>query len=366
MVMDLDTRQSSYSVEVDSVPHDTWDEIVSGFADAYHEQTACYGSGHWKSRDSHLLLRRNGEAVAGARVAVFDLPVVGYGLAYLRFGPFWRREGRDPDPEVYRAAIDALVQEYCVSRGLCLTIVPRPSPEHQSQEYALLREAGFVRRREMLDPERYLVDVSLSEEAQLKSLHQKWRYNLRQALANELEVRLCEAPHEIDAFNALYRQMVARKNFDTSTPVHMTGDLIAGLPDKLKPKLFMAFRENEPIVGATIGLFGDTAYYMFGASSAAALPLKAGYALHWWIMRWLHTRAVRWYDLGGAAYEPGLRQFKKGMVGRQGHIVVMEGEHDRWTNPLGRIAADALFAIRSARRLVRHGSRYRRQSGVKS
>jgi hypothetical protein len=360
------TPGGPYRVEIDTVPDATWDEIVASFADSHHEQTACYAANHWKGRNSHLLLRKDGVPVAGARAAIIKLPVIGRGLAFVRFGPFWRRKDREADPNIYRAVVDALVEEYSVKRGHCLTILPRPNPDYHALECCMLRDAGFAQRREIMDKERYLVDASLAEEAQLASLNQKWRYNLRQALANSLEVRLCEAPHEIAAFQSLYDEMVSRKNFTSTTPVHMTGALIEGLPPKLKPRLVLVWHEGKPIAGATIGLFGDTAYYMFGASAAEALPLKAGYALHWWILGWLRSQGIRWYDLGGAAHEPGLRQFKKALVGKAGRIVELEGEYDHCASSLGRLATDAIFGARHLERLIRHGTRYGQAADPKS
>ncbi len=356
----MDNMHATYTVEVDSIENTAWDEIVSRFADAHHEQTACYASRHWKGRDSHLLLRKGGEAVAGARVTIFKIPILGRGLAFVRFGPFWRAEGRDADPAIYRAVIEALVKEYAVSRGNCLTILPRPSPDFQDQEYAFLRDMGFTRRRDMLDAERYFVDLSLSEEAQMKSFSQNWRYNLRQALRTPLEIRFSDSQEDAETFAALYQEMMSRKGFDSATPVHMTSALIAGLPPRLKPRLALAFHEGHLLAGATIGLFGDTAYYMFGATSSAALQLNAGYALQWSIIRRLGAEGFRWYDLGGAAHEPGLRHFKKGLAGRAGRIVTMEGEYDFWTDPLGRLAADAVFGARYLRRLRRYGAKYGR------
>jgi len=351
---------AGYTVEVDDVPDAQWDEIISGFADAHHEQTACYATKHWKGRDSHLLLRRAGVPVAGARATIFKLPVLGRGLAFVRFGPFWRAQECKADPTIYRTVLDALVKEYAVSRGHCLTVLPRPSPVHQDEEYTLLRELGFVRRRRMLDAERYFVDLSLSEQEQMKSFTHHWRRSLRQALANGLEIRLSQTESEAAAFEKLYNEMVLRKGFDSATPVHMTSDLIARLPAKLKPKVAMAFYQGELVAGATVGRFGDTAYYMFGATSSAALPLKAGYALQWWIMGWLRAEGARWYDLGGAAHEPGLRLFKKGMAGKSGKIVVMEGEYDFCANATARLAADAVFGARHLRRMMRYGAKYGR------
>jgi len=356
----------AYSVEVDNVPDQEWDRIASDFADINPEQTACYSGLHWKGRDSHILLRRDGKPVAGARVALVSLPVMGRGLAFLRFGPFWRRRDSAADPEIYRAMIAALVQEYCVSRGHCLTVLARPHPHYHVLECGWLRDLGFAQRRKYDDPERYLVNTALDENAQRQSLAQKWRYALRQALANSLDVRLAEDPGEIDAFQKLYVSMMERKQFSSTTPVHLTGQLITNLPEKLKPKLVVAYHEGKLVAGATVGLFGDTAYYMFGATSADALPLKAGYALHWWISQWLYRQGFAWYDLGGASHEPGLRQFKKQFVGKAGQIVTMEGEYERWTTSLGRLSADVVFGVRHLKRRIRHGAKFGAATDAKS
>lgn len=346
-------KAEPHSVEVDCVPDEAWDRTVGEFADTNHEQTACYAANHWKGRDSHLLLSRAGVPVAGARVALVKLPLTGRGLAFLRFGPFWRRRDTQADPEIYEAMIDALHREYCMRRGYCLTILPRPHPQYHALECSLLRQRGFVQRREPADAERYLVDTSLDDDAQRASLAQKWRYNLRHALGNPIDVRLTESPDYIQAFQTLYLAMKERKHFSSTTPVHLTGELMSRLPERLKPKLVVATHGGRLVAGATIGLFGDTAYYMFGATAPEALPLKAGYALHWWIFRWLHEQKIGWYDLGGAAHEPGLRQFKKGFVGKAGRTVVMEGEHDKWATSLGRLSADAIFGLRRIRQGIR-------------
>ncbi len=75
------------------------------------------------------------------------------------------------------------------------------------------------------------------------------------------------------------------------------------------------------MAGAVIFTRGDTACYLYGATDDAALGLRAGYFLHWHVIRWLrdHTRAT-YYDLGGTDGFAGLHQFKNGMVGEAGYI----------------------------------------------
>jgi hypothetical protein len=340
--------------EIDAIAPIAWDRIASEFDDLNYDQIACYSEGQWGERVSHLLLRHQGIAVAGARAAIITLPGFSRGLAFLRFGPFWRRRGQPPDIRMYRAAIGALVQEYCIRRGHCLTVIPRPNPKFYRQECDVLSDFGFSVRRTFPDPNRYLVDLALDEAAQMRSLDQKWRYNLRQATANTFDIRLGENEADIAAFQSLHATMVTRKGFYNADMVHLLPQLAAQLPQASRPRIVLAFHQGRPVVGAAIAMLGDTAYYVFGGSDSASLSLKGGYALQWWIIRWLSTQKVRWYDLGGEAQEPGLRQFKKGLVGKAGAVVAMTGEYDCWTQMSGRVMGDAIYGLRGLQRAIRH------------
>lgn len=349
----LQAHGGEFECKVDTVAAPEWDRVASQFDDLSYDQIACYSAGQWGDRTSHLLLRRHGEVVAGARLAIIKLPGIRRGLAFLRFGPFWRRHGQPPDIRIYRAALGALVQEYCFRRGHCLTVIPRPNPEFYAQESRVLAEFGFGVRRPCPNTNRYLVDLSLDEETQMRSLDQKWRYNLRRATANDFEIRLGESEDDIRTFQSLHAGMVTRKGFYNADMVHLLPALSAQLPEGARPRIVLAFYQGRAVVGAAIAILGDTAYYVFGGSDDASLSLKGGYALQWWIVRWLSQQNVRWYDLGGEAGDPGLRQFKKGLVGKCGAIVTTKGEHDYWSQPSARIMGAAIYAVRALRRSIR-------------
>ena len=107
-----------FSTDVDNLPPPEWDRIVAGFDDLNLFQTAAYADGlRGARRMSHLLLRRDGVPVAGARVAVITPPGCPIGIAYVKYGPFWRRNGSPPDEGVYRAVVAAIVDEYARRRG---------------------------------------------------------------------------------------------------------------------------------------------------------------------------------------------------------------------------------------------------------
>lgn len=339
--------------EADTLSDDDWDAMAAGFEDVTYEQTAAYCTNRWDAnRNSHMVVRRNGTIIAAARVLQFTIPGLEKGLAYVKFGPMWRRRDGYSDPDAYHAALAALVEEYCNRRGHLLSILPRPNPVFGSTEQALLEECGFRNRRPFEDRNRYLVDLSLDEDEQRKSLSQTWRRNLKKAESCGLKVALGTDNDMIAQFQALHAHMVDRKNAAHGDALDMLPLLLRELPPILQPKFVIASHEGAPVAGAVIALNGDTAYYIYGATNSQALPLRAGYALQWWIVRYLSRQAVHWYDLGGTAGNAGLSQFKSGLVGSQGRIVVMPGEFDRWKRPGDKLAADTLYSLRRLAKLL--------------
>ena len=134
------------SCDVDSVPQAAWNRAIGAFHDIHHEQTSAVGTVRQNSTPSTLPLSESGIVVAGARVVIVTPPGFKSGLAFLRYGPLWRRCDRDADLDIYRAIVAALVEEYCERRGHCLTIVPRPHPEFYERECEVLADHGFAVR----------------------------------------------------------------------------------------------------------------------------------------------------------------------------------------------------------------------------
>jgi hypothetical protein len=115
--------------------------------------------------------------------------------------------------------------------------------------------------------------------------------------------------------------MLDRKRFADHSAYATVPALMAMENERLRPELFFVRHLGEVIAGAIIFKAGDRAVYLYGATNDRALPLRAGYFMHWNIIRWLRDNTeARWYDLGGTDGFQGLHQFKKGMVGDAGVI----------------------------------------------
>ena len=151
---------------------------------------------------------------------------------------------------------------------------------------------------------------------------------------------------------ALHQEMRARKNYQDSTWVERFPRLVSAMPDALHPSVVLAYHEGTPTAGAIVGRIGRRASYLFGGTDARALKLRAGYALQWWITRWLSEAGVRWYDLDSDSGSPGLAQFKSGLAGKAGHKLELPGEFDYCENGASRIVAAGLQSLRRLRNFV--------------
>jgi len=338
------------SVELSPVSPEAWTAEIARFADGSFAQAPSFLASKWGAhRVRCCVVRRDGALIGGAALRIFAPPVLGRGLAYVKFGPLWRRCGKPASADDHRFVVEALFEEFAVRQGHMLTVVPRPNPDHAEAEAERLRELGFRVRRPNPDPERFLVDLSLPPEEQMASLGQKWRYNLRRAGKAGLEVREVPGREGTAAFARLYGAMLERKRIDSPDAVDDLDMLADGLPAGLRPRTALAYHGDRAVAGAVFGTFGDTAHYLYGASADEAPALCAGYALQWWLVERLSGNGARWYDLGGSPQDSRLRQFKAGLVGRRGAVIAMPDEFDAWSGPLGRVSADAMFAIRDLR-----------------
>jgi hypothetical protein len=348
--------EAHYGYEVVENIGPAWDAMAGSFADVCLEQMAAYAVSRWDaSRLSGLLLHKSGtdEPVAMALAMVVTIPIFDLGLAYVKFGPLWRRHDRPADPAVLAAALQAVKEVFAVNRGLVARIAPPPDPDQAGEWGSQLADAGFTFHDRAPDPHRYLVDLSLTEREQLASLGAKWRANLNKALSHRLDIREADLKESLPEFLALYQTMLARKNFVDRHNIAALPRFAAaaGNASALGVRLFLAYHEGRPVAGSIIVGAGDRVFVAFSASDERALSLRAGYALRWWIINRLRGSSARWLDLGGTEGDAGLRSFKLGNVGKRGMVLQIAGDYDFAENALSKLASSAMSSIHKLMRV---------------
>lgn len=328
-----------------AVGHDEWDRVVSGFDTVCQEQIHGFAALRWPGVALEpRLFESDGKVVGGALMMIQRLPLGVSSIAISKWAPMLADSGHPRASALYDGMIDALVAEYARERGMTLSIMAHASPENLNVEYLALKAKGFRRGTSIPFPDRYLVRLGLSDEDQRRSFGQTWRRQLGKAEKAGLSFERAGAG-QIDVFKTLYAAMTDRKQFPDHS-AYDTLDRLMALDEPLRPELFFVRHEGRVVAGAVIFKAGERAAYLYGATNDEALPLRAGYFLHWHIIGWLrdHTRA-RWYDLGGTDGYSGLHQFKKGMVGDAGAIRQLPPTLNYAANPVAYgLGAGALLA----------------------
>jgi len=301
-----------------------WDALAGGFDGICQEQLMAFAGVRWVGpAHEPVVFRHGGEVVGGALVMVQKLPLGIGQVAFTKWGPVLADTRRPDAPSIYSRMVDALVAEYSAARGMMLSIMPAASPAGGSSEYAHLIGRGFKPGILLNYPLRYLVNLRLDDAGLRKSLEQQWRRQLNKSEKAGLVFER-GTPDRLPEFTALYDRMLERKRFADYSAYETVPHLLALENQAVRPELFFVRKDGEIVAGAIIFKGGERAVYLYGATLDSALPLRAGYFLHWHIIRWLrdHTQA-RWYDLGGTDGFAGLHQFKKGMVGSAGVITAV-------------------------------------------
>jgi lipid II:glycine glycyltransferase (peptidoglycan interpeptide bridge formation enzyme) len=308
------------SISMEHVSPQMWDETIARFDAVCQEQLYTFAKARWAGVSQEpVLFWDGGKLVGGCLVMIQRLPLGLSEIAIAKWGPMLADTNRPDALAVYCGMIDALVDAYAKQRGMMLSILPRASLTRTNMEYAHLIGRGFRKGTVLGFPNRYIVNLRLSDDEQRKSLGQKWRYHLNKSEKAGLSFEHAGADRRPE-FDALYEVMTDRKKFADHS-AYETVPALFDMDEALRPELFFVRHEGEVVAGAIIFKAGDRAVYLYGATNEKALPLRAGYFMHWHIIRWLRDNTdAKWYDLGGTDGFQGLHQFKKGMVGDRGVI----------------------------------------------
>lgn len=325
-----------------------WDETAIGFADIFPEQTAAFNTARWGPDHIECIrFLENDRTVGGAVVYVRAIPLTGTGIAIVKWGPLWRTKEQSANDDMYRRIVLALEEEYCGRRNMHLTIAPQAVPPYDSVALKVMEQLGFDRGAGFAAPERYLVNVDLSEDDLMASLDQKWRYNLRKSRKNDFDIAFCDDERGLQEFLKLYTEMMSRKQFLDASAIGSLEDFVRSCIDGIRPSIVLVSHEGTPTAGGVFFSCGEVASYMFGATDGRALRLKAGYAMHWWLAEhYCRQPGVKWYDLGGNDLDAGLHQFKKGMVGKSGSIVEAPPRFHRAGSVLPKVLGSSVFRLR--------------------
>jgi lipid II:glycine glycyltransferase (peptidoglycan interpeptide bridge formation enzyme) len=168
----------------------------------------------------------------------------------------------------------------------------------------------------------WMLDITADEDALLAGMKSKTRYNIR--LAARKGVETGEAgPDEIPEFYRLFQETAERDDFfiHSEDVYRRMFGLFWGTG---RFALLFARHQGRLIAAISLLCFGDTCWYLQGASSNSDRNLMPTYLLQWEGIRWAKSQGCREYDFRAVPdllredqdmY--GVYRFKEGFGGRQ-------------------------------------------------
>ncbi len=312
---------NKYFCEIDRINRVEWNGLLAQFEDASVYQTWEYGSVCWGERQiSHFVLKAGSDVVALAQVRIIRIPLIGTGVAYIRWGPLWRKRG-GATSEVFDVAMRELRREYVDKRGYVLRVIPNVYADDAfANGVRSTLTADKFHIAEDVSPYRtFRVDLSPSIDDLRAGLHQRWRNKLKNGEKTGFEISVGTSGEMYREFAIAYEEMMARKKFETTVDIYEFERIQASLPEELKMTVLVCKKDREVYNSLVVATAGDTGIYLLAATSNAGLQANGAFILQWKAMELLNQRGIRWYDLGGANPEknPGGYQFKSGMGGKE-------------------------------------------------
>lgn len=180
------------------------------------------------------------------------------------------------------------------------------------------------------------LNLNQSEDDLMAAMKQKTRYNIRLAGRKGIEVR-----HGSDAdfpsIAEMYRETAQRDGF-AIRPLPYYLDIWQAFYDSGMAHPLVAEFEGTAVAAAILVKFGDSAIYMYGASTNEERNRMPTYLLQWEAIRWAKSQGCTVYDFWGAPDQFdesdrmwGVWRFKAGF---NGEVVRHIGAWDYAVRPL--------------------------------
>jgi peptidoglycan pentaglycine glycine transferase (the first glycine) len=292
-----------------------WDEFVASHPQAHILQTSGWGklkSAFGWSGHPVAIQDARGRILAGALLLFRQ--VAGITLAYVPKGPLtdWR------NTTITHRLLDVIRAEAKLRGAILLKV--EPDLPDTAENRALLQAYGFEPSPQTVQPRStILLDIAGDDDEILARMKSKWRYNIRLAERKDVVVR--EGSREdLRHFQELMETTGERDEFDVHSIDYYRKAFDLFVPEQ-GAYLFAEFA-GEPLASIVVLKSGDTAWYLWGASSNRHRNRMPNHALQWAAIQWAKERGATRYDLWGIPDEIG--QIALGMRRGSGQPVLAE------------------------------------------
>jgi len=185
------------------------------------------------------------------------------------------------------------------NRAIFLKIEPdvwQNSSDEPNMVAEMLTKSGFVSSDTIQPQGTTIVDISPPEDKILAAMKQKTRYNIRLSGRKGVTVRHGTAD-DLPIFQALSELTAERDEFGIHSLAYYQAAYNLFSPDHCA--LLIAEFEGQPLAALFAFRQGETAYYLYGASSNEKRNLMPAYLVQWEAIRWAKQHGCTAYDLWG-------------------------------------------------------------------
>ncbi|WP_422449032.1 lipid II:glycine glycyltransferase FemX [Thermoanaerobacterium sp. DL9XJH110] len=285
-----------------------------------------------------MLVLKEGKPVAGISILKRRIPLPGLDkcIFYAPRGPVTDFSDKETIKFLFSS-----VKTIAAKHGAILLKIDPDIKAPNDEVVKTLKSLGFVSRDsgpnfEGVQP-KFVFRLPLNKPLDdiFASFHEKTRYNIRLSARKGVVVK--EGTREdLKPFYDILRETCIRDKFLVRGYDYFEA-LWDELVEKGLAKLFMAEYQGKYIAGTIAFIFGDKAWYIYGASSNENRNVMPNYALQWAMIKWAKEQGCTMYDFRGVSGDLspdnplyGLYRFKKGFGGEFTEFI---GEFDMVLSP---------------------------------
>ena len=212
-------------------------------------------------------------------------------------------------PKVNPFVIDFPALKNSLEENNCIAVnfdVPNVLTEAENSEEAkkVFEEAGCSKSpKDTFTPYNLLLDLTLSEDDLLMSMHSKQRYNVRYAKKNGVVVKNEKGSEAFEKFYDLAIKTADRQGFYVHPKAYYKK-----LWEILQPEgaahILNAYYEDDHLASWMFFVYEDVIYYPYGGSSAKHRNLQASTLVGWRGMLLGKELGCKTMDLWGACEDP--------------------------------------------------------------
>jgi lipid II:glycine glycyltransferase (peptidoglycan interpeptide bridge formation enzyme) len=311
---------SNFAYEIFPLSDDSqdWNSVFEKFVDSNIYQTEAFTK-YSQGGDSaeRFILKKDDEIKCAALVRIKVIPKLSRGLAYIRWGPMCNVSKLSSDLSALNSALRFLYEEYVLKRKLVLRIFSGLYVQEESPFHELFTINNF--KPNCVSSKTIILDITKDECELRNSFRKKWRYTLKQAEKNNIDIINGSSDEYYNIFKDIYSQMHIRKKFTENVDINVFQSINQELEKNNKMNTFIAYSESKPIAAVVVSAIGERGIYLLGGSTEEGLKLNASYLLQWRVIKWLKSENITLYDLGGIDKKnnPGVYRFKSGMGGTE-------------------------------------------------